>query len=57
MSDRPQTAYKVLTADQMAALELDVQRIASSPYMPPGLAVGGGIYDVKSGRLELLLER
>ncbi|HVM28001.1 MAG TPA: carbonic anhydrase [Mycobacteriales bacterium] len=42
--------------DQRAALELDVQRIRSSPYLPASLAVAGGIYDVKTGRLELLVE-
>ncbi|HWH30899.1 MAG TPA: carbonic anhydrase [Mycobacteriales bacterium] len=43
--------------DQRAALERDVQRVKSSPYLPPDLAVGGALYDVRSGRLELLVER
>ena len=43
-------------ADQRAALERDVQRLSSSPYLPAGLAVAGGIYDVGTGRLELLVE-
>jgi carbonic anhydrase len=42
--------------DQRAALELDVQRVRSSPYLPAGLAVAGGLYDVRSGRLEVLVE-
>jgi carbonic anhydrase len=43
--------------DQRAALELDVQRVKSSPYLPADLAVAGGIYDVQTGRLELLVEQ
>ncbi len=43
--------------DQRAALERDVQRVKSSPYLPADLAVGGAVYDVRSGRLELLLEQ
>jgi carbonic anhydrase len=43
--------------DQRAALELDVQRVKSSPYLPADLAVAGGIYDVSTGRLELLVEQ
>jgi carbonic anhydrase len=43
--------------DQRAALEHDVQRVKSSPYLPADLAVGGGIYDVRTGRLDLLLEQ
>jgi carbonic anhydrase len=42
--------------DQRAALELDVQRIKSSPYLPADLAVAGGIYDVTTGRLQVLVE-
>jgi carbonic anhydrase len=38
------------TTDQEAALEQDVQRIRSWPYLV-GLEVGGFIYDLKSGRL------
>jgi carbonic anhydrase len=39
------------TTDQRATLHEDVQRIRSSPYLP-GLAVGGFVYDVHTGRLE-----
>lgn len=42
------------TTDQRATLELDVQRIRSSPYLG-GLTVGGFVYDVHTGRLEQLL--
>ena len=38
-------------ADQRAALEGDVQRVRSSPYLP-GVAVGGFLYDITTGRLE-----
>jgi carbonic anhydrase len=41
-----------LTAgDQRAAVRADAQRVRSSPYLP-GLAVGGFLYDVDTGRLE-----
>jgi carbonic anhydrase len=43
--------------DQRAALEHDVVRVKSSPFLPRDLVVAGGIYDVKTGRLELLLEQ
>ena len=35
--------------DQQAALELDVQRVRSSPYLTPGLPVVGAVYDVRTG--------
>jgi carbonic anhydrase len=41
------------TTDQRATLELDVQRIRSSPYLD-GLTVGGFVYDVHTGRLQQL---
>jgi carbonic anhydrase len=44
-------------SDQRAALERDVQRIKSWPFLPADLAVAGGLYDVRTGRLELLVER
>jgi carbonic anhydrase len=37
--------------DQMACLELDVQRVRSSPYLPKDTEVAGFIYDVQTGRL------
>ena len=43
--------------DQQAALELDVQRIKSSPYLPDDLVVGGAVYDVRTGRLDIRVER
>ena len=38
------------TQDQDSSLRADVQRIRSWPYLP-GLAVGGFVYDLQSGRL------
>jgi len=38
--------------DQQAALALDVQRIRSHPFVPQGLAVGGAVYHVETGRIE-----
>lgn len=40
-------------ADQRSTLADDVQRIRSSPYLPPGLPVLGAMYDVATGRLEV----
>ena len=42
--------------DQRAALERDVQRIRSWPYLPRELVVAGGLYDVRTGRVEILVE-
>lgn len=39
-----------VTGDQEASLREDVQRVSSSPYLD-GLAVGGFIYDVDTGRV------
>ncbi len=39
------------TTDQMAALDEDLERISSCPLLPPGLAVGAFIFDVRSGAL------
>lgn len=38
-------------SNQRQALNADVQRIRSSPYLPPGLPVIGCVYDVHTGRL------
>ena len=38
--------------DQAAALAHDLVRIRSFPLLPPGLVVGGAVYDVRTGRLE-----
>ncbi len=40
--------------DQLAALNADLVRIKSFPLLPKELAVTGGIYDVKSGKLNPL---
>jgi carbonic anhydrase len=39
--------------DQQSCLEQDVQKIRSYPYLPPGLAVVGCLYDVATGRVEV----
>ncbi len=41
--------------DQRAALEMDVLRIRSFPFLPKELEVVGAIYDVKTGLLEKVL--
>jgi carbonic anhydrase len=38
--------------DQLSALRRDLQRVRSYPLLPPGLVVGGAIYDVRSGAIE-----
>ncbi|WP_369056541.1 beta-class carbonic anhydrase [Kineococcus terrestris] len=43
-------------ADQRASLARDVQRIRSWPYLPAGTPVAGGIYDVRTGRIEMVVE-
>jgi carbonic anhydrase len=40
-----------LMDDQLASLAKDVQRVRSSPYVPPKVEVGGFLYDVRTGRL------
>ena len=40
--------------DQVAALNADLVRIKSFPLLPKDLAISGGVYDVKSGRLNPL---
>jgi carbonic anhydrase len=44
-----------MIADQRASLEEDVQRVRSSPHLPQDLAVVGGLYDVLSGRVEIVV--
>lgn len=41
--------------DQQAALEIDVLRIRSFPFLPNELEVVGAIYDVKTGKLNKVL--
>lgn len=43
--------------DQRAALARDVERVKAWPFLPRELAVAGAIYDVRSGRLQVLLEQ
>jgi carbonic anhydrase len=42
--------------DQQRALRRDVERIRAWPYLPRDLVVAGGVYDVRTGRLELLVQ-
>jgi len=42
-------------ADQRDVLARDVQRVRSSPYLPPDLPVLGGVYDLETGRLDILV--
>ncbi len=42
-------------ADQQTTLRHDVQRIRSFPYLPADLAVVGCVYDVATGRVEVLV--
>ncbi|MGW4422649.1 beta-class carbonic anhydrase [Streptosporangium sp. NPDC004631] len=37
--------------DQASALRRDLTRIRTSPFLPSDLAVGGAVYDVRTGRL------
>ena len=39
--------------DQLSTLAQDVQRVRSSPFLPPGLEVAGFLYDVRTGALTL----
>jgi carbonic anhydrase len=39
------------SVDQQAALRDDIRRIESCPLLPPGLAVGGFVFDVHTGEL------
>lgn len=41
--------------DQRAALERDVQRLRSWPFLPKGLPTAGAMYDVHTGRLEVVV--
>lgn len=41
--------------DQMACLTQDVQKVRSFPYLPPDLAVVGCLYDVTTGRLDVVV--
>ena len=41
--------------DQQAALARDVQRIRSYPYLPSGLSVVGCLYDVHTGKVEVVI--
>ncbi|WP_432561040.1 beta-class carbonic anhydrase [Kineococcus sp. SYSU DK003] len=42
-------------ADQRSTLVHDVQRIRSWPFLPPTMPVAGGIYDVRTGAIEMVV--
>jgi carbonic anhydrase len=42
-------------SDQPAVLARDVQRVRSSPYLPDELLVLGGVYDLDTGLIEVLV--
>ena len=44
-----------MIGDQRAALEEDVRKVRTSPHLPQDLAVLGCLYDVASGRLEVVV--
>jgi carbonic anhydrase len=44
------------THDLLEVLRGDVQKIRSSPYLPKDLQVAGCRYDVKTGRVEVMVE-
>ena len=46
--------FRTIT-DQRGTLALDVQRIRSWPYLPAGIPVLGGLYDVRTGRIEVVV--
>lgn len=43
-------------SDQRAVLAHDVQRVRSSPYLPKDLPVLGCVYDLDTGRVNVLIE-
>ncbi len=43
------------STDQLGTLTADVQRIRSWPYLPTRLPVGGALYDVDIGRVDLVV--
>ncbi len=52
--DSRSLAFQTIT-DQAAALVGDVQRVRSSPYLPDGMPVAGGIFDVHTGAVSLVV--
>jgi carbonic anhydrase len=42
-------------SDQRATLEHDVQRVRSSPYLPGGITVLGGVVDLRTGRIDVVV--
>ena len=42
-------------SDQLTTLTDDVQKVRSSPFLPPGVEVAGFLYDVRTGRLREVL--
>ena len=44
-----------MIADQRATLQEDVQRVRGSAYLPTDLSVVGCLYDVRTGRVEVVV--
>lgn len=44
-----------MVADQAQRLADDVQRVRSWPFLPAGLDVAGALYDVATGRVEIVV--
>ena len=44
-----------MIADQSASLREDVDKVRSSPHLPPGVEVLGALYDVATGRVEVVV--
>lgn len=44
-----------MIGDQRASLEEDVRKVRTSPHLPDGLDVLGCLYDVTTGRLEVVV--
>jgi carbonic anhydrase len=40
------------TTDPRATMRADIERVRACPLMPPGIEVGGFVFDVRSGALE-----
>ena len=47
--------YFSVMPDQRAALERDVQRIRSWPFLPGGFVVAGALLDVRTGSLDVVV--
>ena len=51
---RPQDFEPLAIADHPEALKGDVARLLASPLLPGGTVVAGLLYDLRSGRLDVV---